>query len=70
MCCGMFCLDGEVIFIRSKHVNKIVSSTLVLVFTCGLLKEYLRFFFFYDFEFAAMDSKKNVLGLKTFPLIT
>ena len=41
MCCGMFCLDGEVVFIHSKYLNKIGSSTLILVVTCGLLKEYL-----------------------------
>ena len=28
-------LDGEVVFIHSKHVNKIGSSTLILVVTCG-----------------------------------
>ena len=29
MCCGMFCLDGDVVFIHSKHVNEIGSSTLI-----------------------------------------
>ena len=35
MCCGMFCIDGEVVFIHSKLVNKIRSNTLILVVTCG-----------------------------------
>ena len=35
MCCGMFCLDGEVIFIHSKHVKQIGSSPLILFVTCG-----------------------------------
>ena len=35
-------LDGEVVFIHSKHVNQIGSSTLILVVTCGLLKDYPR----------------------------
>ena len=42
MSCGMFSLYGEVVFIHSKHVNKIVSCTLILVVTYGLLKDYLR----------------------------
>ena len=42
MYCGMFCLDGEVVFIHSNHVIKIGSCTLILVVTCGKLKDYLR----------------------------
>ena len=42
MCFGIFSLDGEVVFIYSKHVNKICSITLILVSTCGYLKDYLR----------------------------
>ena len=33
MCCGRFCLDGEVIFNHSKQVNKIGSSSLSLGLT-------------------------------------
>ena len=32
MCCGMFCLDGEVVFIHSKQVNnkaKAISAELL-----------------------------------------
>ena len=29
MSCGIFCLGGEVVFIHSKNVNKIGSSTLI-----------------------------------------
>ena len=35
LCCGMFSLDGEVVFIHSKHEIKIGSSTLFLVVTGG-----------------------------------
>ena len=35
MCCSMFCLYGEVVFIHSEEMNKIGSSTLILVVTCG-----------------------------------
>ena len=38
----MFTLDGEVVFILSKYVNKIGSITLIFVVPCGLLKGYLR----------------------------
>ena len=41
MCCGMFCLDGEVLFIHSKHEKKIGSSTLILFVTCGYQKDAL-----------------------------
>ena len=37
MCCGMFCLDGEVVFIHSKQVNKLGPSP-----HGGNLKNYLR----------------------------
>ena len=35
MGCGMFCLDGEIVFTHAKHVNQIGFSTLILVVTCG-----------------------------------
>ena len=58
MCCSMFCLDGEVVSINSKHVNKIGSSTLILDVTCGLLKDYLRGdIYSVSPEFASSDSK-------------
>ena len=58
MCCSIFCLDGEVVFINSKHENKIGFSTLILVVTCGLLKDYLRgYVFSVNPEFASSDSK-------------
>ena len=60
MCFGMFCLDGEAVFIHSKHVNKIGSSTLILVATCGQLKDYLRgVTLSVNPEFASSDSKNE-----------
>ena len=41
MWCGMFCLDGEVVFIHLKQMDKIGSSALVLVFTRGKPEYYL-----------------------------
>ena len=38
LCCCMHCLDGEVVFIHSKYVNKIVSSTPILFSHVGNLK--------------------------------
>ena len=35
MCLNEFCLDGEVVFIHLKLVNKIGSSKLILVAICG-----------------------------------
>ena len=65
MCYSLFCLDGEVIFIHSKHVNKIGSSTLILVVTCGLLKDYLRGdIFSVNPEFASSDSKNECTRTK------
>ena len=65
MCFGMFCLDGYVVFIYSKHVNKIGSSTLILVVTCGSLKDYLRGVQeSVNPEFASSDSKNEYTGTK------
>ena len=65
MCCSMYCLDGEVVFIRSKHVNKIGSRTLILVITCGLLKDYLmRYIYSVNPEFASSDSKNECTRTK------
>ena len=64
MCRGMFSLYGEVVFIHSKHVNKIVSCTLILVVIYGLLKDYLRrVICSVNPELAKM----SVLGVKCFP---
>ena len=35
VCCGMFCLDGEVVFVHSQQVDKTGPSTLILVYTRG-----------------------------------
>ena len=69
MGCGMFCTDGEVVFIHSKHVNKIGSSTLILVVTCGLLKDYLGGVIdSVNVELASSDSKNECTRTKhTFP---
>ena len=42
MWCSMFCLDREVVFIHAKYVSKKGSTALILIVTCGLLKDYLR----------------------------
>ena len=39
---GKFSLDGEVVFTHSKQVKIVGSSTLILVFTQGQFKHYLR----------------------------
>ena len=55
-----FCLDGEVVFINSKHVNKIGSSTLIVVVTCGQLKDCLMgVIYSVNPEFAPSDSKNE-----------
>ena len=60
MCCGMFLLDGEVVFMPSKNLNKIVSRTLISVVTHGQLKYYLREVIdSVNPEFAPSDSKNE-----------
>ena len=65
MCCSMYCLDGEVVFIHSKHVNKIGSSTLILLVTCGLLKDYLKgYIYSVNPELASSDSQNECTRTK------
>ena len=60
MWCGMFCLDGEVVFIHLKQMDKIGSSALVLVFTRGKLEYYLSGVIDrVNPEFAPSDSKNG-----------
>ena len=61
----MFCLDGKVVFIHSRHVNKIGSITLILVVTCGYLKNCLRGVEdSVSPEFASYDSKNECTRTK------
>ena len=65
MCCSMFSLDGEVVFIHSKHMNKIGSITLILVVTCGLLKDHHRGVInSVNPEFASSDRKNECTRTK------
>ena len=67
MGCGMFCLNGEVVFIHLKQVNKIGSGTLILVIKCGLLKDYLNWVIdSVNSKFAFSESKNECSRTKNF----
>ena len=71
MCCGMFCLDGEIIFIHSIQVNITGCITLILVLTRGYIREYLRGVVeSVNPKFASSDRKISFLETIMFFLIT
>ena len=60
VCCVKFCLDGEVVFIHSKQVDKKCLNNLILISTKVTFEEYLgRVIKSENPKFATSDSKSR-----------